>query len=205
MAGCRSSHHLQYPNVAGVILGRGSTDWMLSRNLKRRWKSNNRDRNICGLAGLKWWPTWAGFKGSHAVSDALFVAGAETHSVTQSSGDVSAAKRHHLQHLLEPRLQLGQQLLQCPACFHLGANTHQSRAPLSNIHIHILSKSGVKVNNGYCIIFVLKTVPHRETWMKTVFTSGSREDDSGITYTTKEPHKLSLSVCNDRSAAKGEV
>lgn len=44
--------------------------------------------------------------------------------------------------------------------------------------------------------------------LKTVFTSGSSDDDSGITYTTKEPHELSLcsvSVCKDRSAAKDEV
>lgn len=34
-----------------------------------------------------------------------------------------------------------------------------------------------------------------------VLTSGSSEDDSGITYTTKEPHGLSLSVCRDRSAS----
>lgn len=56
-------------------------------------------------------PTRAGFKGSHTVSDALFVAGAETDSVTEGSGDVGVAERHDLQHLLDPRLQVCQQLL----------------------------------------------------------------------------------------------
>lgn len=126
--------------------------------MKRRI-AQQRQEYICALAELKQRPTWAGFEGPHAVSNALFVAGAEPHSVTQSSSDVSAAKRHHLQHLLEPRLQVGQQLLQCPAHFHLGANAQQSRAPLSNIHIHILSKNGVKVNSDYCIIFGFKPVP----------------------------------------------
>lgn len=49
MAECRSPHHPQCSNVAGVILGRGSTDWMLSHNLKEiRWRgeSHNRDKNI---------------------------------------------------------------------------------------------------------------------------------------------------------------
>lgn len=155
-AGCRSSHHLQYPSVAGVTLGQGSTGWMLSRSLKRRSKSRHRDRNVCGSAGLRRWQTWARFKGPHAVSNALFVAGAETHSVTQSSGDVSATERHHLQHLLEPRLQVGQQLLQRPACFHLGAHTQQRRAPLSNIHIHILSKSKVQVSMPTALLSFLR-------------------------------------------------
>lgn len=35
-------------------------------------------------------------------------------------------------------------------------------------------------------------------------TWGSSEDNSGITYTTKDPHGLSLSVCRDRSASKEE-
>lgn len=55
--------------------------------------------------------TWAGFKGSHTVSDALFVAGAETDSVAEGSRNVGVAERHHLQHLLDPRLQVSQQLL----------------------------------------------------------------------------------------------
>lgn len=63
------------------------------------------------MAVLKQRPTWAGFKGSHTVSDALFVARAETNSVTEGGGDVGVAKRHHLQHLLDPRLQMSQQLL----------------------------------------------------------------------------------------------
>lgn len=56
-------------------------------------------------------PTWARFEGSHAVSNALFVARAKTDSVTKGGGDVSVAKRHHLQHLLDPRFQVSQQLL----------------------------------------------------------------------------------------------
>lgn len=52
--------------------------------------------------------TWAGFKGSHTVSDALFVARAETDSVAEGGGDVIMAKRHHLQYLLDPRLQVRQ-------------------------------------------------------------------------------------------------
>lgn len=87
-------------------------------------------------------PTWAGFKGPHAVSKALFVAGAETDSVTERSSDVSMTKRHNLQHLFDPRLQVSQQLLQCPANIHLGANAQQSCTSLSNIHIHILRGMG---------------------------------------------------------------
>lgn len=61
------------------------------------------------MAVLKQEPTWAGFKGSHTVSYALFVARAETDSVAEGSGDVIVAKGHHLQHLLDPRLQVSQQ------------------------------------------------------------------------------------------------
>lgn len=59
------------------------------------------------MPGLKR-PTWAGLKGSHAVSDVLLVSGAETDSVAEGGADVGVAERHHLQHLLDPRLQVSQ-------------------------------------------------------------------------------------------------
>lgn len=90
------------------------------------------------MTALKQRRTWAGLKGSHTVSDALFVARAETDSVAEGSRDVSVAERHHLQHLLDPRLQVRQQLLQCPAHSRLGANAQQCCASLANIHVYIL-------------------------------------------------------------------
>ena len=63
------------------------------------------------MSVLKQEPTWAGFKSSHTVGYALFVARAKTDSVAEGSCDVCVAKRHHLQHLLDPRLQVSQQLL----------------------------------------------------------------------------------------------
>lgn len=98
------------------------------------------------MAVLKQRLTWAGFKGSHTVSDALFVARAEADSVAEGSRDVGVAKRHHLQHLLDPRLQVSQQLLQCPAHSHLGANTQQGCPSLTDIHVHVLR--GMKVQVG---------------------------------------------------------
>lgn len=67
--------------------------------------------------------TWTGFEGSHAVNDAFFVARAGTDSVTEGSSDVCVAKRHDLQHLLDPWLQVSEQLLQCPTYSHLGTYT----------------------------------------------------------------------------------
>lgn len=55
--------------------------------------------------------TWAGFEGSHTVSDALFVTGAEADPVTEGGDDVAVAERHHLQHPLDLGLQVSQQLL----------------------------------------------------------------------------------------------
>lgn len=107
------------------------------------------------MAALKQRPTWAGFKGSHAVSDALFAARAEADSVAERCSDVGVAKRHHLQHLLDPRLQVSQQLLQCPAYSHLGTNTQQGCASLTDVHVHILRGMKVQVGIEYCIIFYL--------------------------------------------------
>lgn len=71
----------------------------------------NEIKLICFMAILKQIPTWAGFKGSHTVSLALLVVRAKTDSVAEGSSDVGVAKRHHLQHLLEPWLQMSQQLV----------------------------------------------------------------------------------------------
>ena len=90
--------------------------------------------------------TWAGFKGSHTVSDALLVARAETDSVAERRRDVRVAERHHLQHLLDPRLQVSQQLVQGPAHSHLGTDTQQGCPSLTDIHVHILTGMRVQVS-----------------------------------------------------------
>lgn len=56
--------------------------------------------------------TWAGFEGSHTVGDALSAARVETDPVAEGSSDVCVVKRHHLQHLLDLRLDVRQQLFQ---------------------------------------------------------------------------------------------
>lgn len=83
-------------------------------------------------------PTWAGFEGSHAVSDALFAAGVEADSVAEGSSDVRVAERHDPQHLLDARLQVSQQLLQCLNHCRLGTDTKQGSSTLANVYVYIL-------------------------------------------------------------------
>lgn len=83
-------------------------------------------------------PTWTGFEGSHVVSDAHFAAGVEADSVAEGSSDVRVAERHHPQHLLDARLQLSQQLLQCLTHCPLGTDTKQGSSTLANVDIYIL-------------------------------------------------------------------
>lgn len=105
------------------------------------------------MSVLKQELTWAGFKGSHTISYALFVARAETDSVAKGSCDVRVAKRHHLEHLLDLRLQVSQHLLQRSAAFHLGINTQQSCPALTNIHVDILRVMKILFSIG--CIFIL--------------------------------------------------
>lgn len=96
----------------------------------------------------------AGLEGSHAVSNTPFAVRAETDPVAQGSGDVGVAERHHLQHLLDARLQVSQQLLHCLAHSHLGAHTQQSRASLPDINVYILrgAKSALGIT-GALLLF----------------------------------------------------
>lgn len=85
--------------------------------------------------------TWTRLEGSHAVSNALFAVQAESNPVTERSRDVGVAKRHHLQHLFDPRLQVSQQLLYGLAHLCLGAHAQQRCASLPDINVYILREA----------------------------------------------------------------
>lgn len=86
-------------------------------------------------------PTWTGFEGSHAVSDALLAAGLEADSVTEGSLDVGVAERHHLQRLFDARLQVSEQLLQRLTRSCQGAEPKEGGSTLTDVHVHILKRT----------------------------------------------------------------
>lgn len=74
------------------------------------------------------------------MSHAFLVAGVEADPVAEGGGDVGVAKRHHLKHLLDLRLQDSQQLLHRLSCSHLSIHAEHGRPALTNIHFYILKR-----------------------------------------------------------------
>lgn len=109
-------------------------------------------------------PTWTGFEGPHAVSDALLAAGFEADSVTEGSRDVGVAERHHLQHPSDARLQVSQQLLQRLAHSRQGTDTKQGGSTLADVHVHILK--GTREQVWIILLFIKTGNEHKHTTTK---------------------------------------